>query len=315
MPQNPIQFQKGLSLNDFIRQFGTEERCAEALVNWRWPHGFICPLGGHREPCLLPTRALYQCNHCHHQTSLTAATIFANTKLPLTTWFEAMYFRTQQKHGVSALELKRLLGVSYPTAWSLKHKRLQVMKERDDRRPLRGVVQLDDADWGGEWHGGTAGRGAPNKVPLLVAVATTDEHHPLTLRMSKVEGLRKREIARSTRHHIDPTAIVVSAGLACFNGVAAAGREHYAVVTGGGPASVTMEEFTWVNTERGNVKNAMLGSYHKASSQHLPRYLAEFCYRFNRRFALAAMLPRLARAALRTPPMPYRLLKLAEPHW
>ncbi len=72
-------------------------------------------------------RNLYQCNRCHHQASVTSATIFAHTKLPLTTWFLAMYLLTQQKNGISALELKRHLGVSYPTAWSLKHKLMQVM--------------------------------------------------------------------------------------------------------------------------------------------------------------------------------------------
>ncbi len=87
-------------------------------VAWRWPRGFVCPECGHTRHCVVGPRKLYQCNHCHHQTSLTADTLFAHTKLPLTTW---------QKNGISALELKRHLGVSYPTAWSLKHKLMQVM--------------------------------------------------------------------------------------------------------------------------------------------------------------------------------------------
>ena len=75
-------------------------------------------------------------------------------KLALRTWFVAMYLMTQTKNGISALELSRQLGVSYNTAWSLKHKLMQVMKERDDTRPLGGSVQLDDAYWGGERRGG-----------------------------------------------------------------------------------------------------------------------------------------------------------------
>jgi hypothetical protein len=76
-------------------------------------------------------------------------------------------------------------------------------------------------------------------------------------------------------------------------------------------------ETTRLNTVVGNVKSALHGTAptHKLSTQHLPRYLADFCYRFNRRFDLAAMLPRLGYAAAHTPPMPYRLLKLAEAHW
>lgn len=71
----------------------------------------------------------------------------------------------------------------------------------------------------------------------------------------------------------------------------------------------------WVDTMLGNVKNALHGTYHAIAHKHLPRYLAEFRYRFNRRYDLAAMLKRLAIAASQTPPMPYRLVKLAEPHW
>ena len=105
---------------------------------------------------------------------------------------------------------------------------------------------------------------------------------------------------------------VVSDGLGCFSAVQDAGCEHQAIVTGGGPASVTLEAFTWINTMIGNVKNSIHGTYHAVSEKHLPRYLAEFCYRFNRRFILEDMIPRLGYAAVHTPPMPGRLVKVAE---
>jgi hypothetical protein len=108
---------------------------------------------------------------------------------------------------------------------------------------------------------------------------------------------------------------VVSDGLGCFRGIAEAGIEHQAVVTGGGAACVELEDFRWPNTVIGNVKNALRGTYHKASPQHLPRYPAEFRYRFNRRFDLADMFPRLGRAAVHTPPMPHQLLRLAAVRW
>ena len=314
MAENKIQFQKGLSVVAFLGRFGTEERCAAALERWRWPRGFVCPACGHAGDCVrLRTRALLQCRHCHHQTSITAGTIFDATKLPLRTWFLAMYFLTQQKNGISALELKRHLGVSYPTAWRVKHKLLQVMKERDDCLTLHGVIEVDDAYWGGECHDATPGRGSPNKVPFIAALACNHEGHPIRLRMGKVEGFRTAEVERFAKRHFDPDAIVVSDALACFGGIAAAGFEHQPVVTGGGHRSMELPEFHWVNTVLGNVKNAMTGTYHHASGKHLPRYLGEFCFRFNRRFKLARMLPRLGWAAVRTPPMPHRLLTLAEP--
>jgi hypothetical protein len=86
------------------------------------------------------TRGPLQCRHCHHQSSVTTGTIFASTKLALTTWFLAVFFPTQPKNGISALELKRHVGVSYQTAWRVKHELLQVMKERDDGRRLCGVI-------------------------------------------------------------------------------------------------------------------------------------------------------------------------------
>ena len=124
MAQNPILFRKVLSLKPFLSDYGTEEQCEQTLEDCRWANGFVCPSYGHQdEPVRLRTRALLQCRHCHHQASLTAGTIFANTKLALTPWLLAMFLLTQQKNGIAALELKRHLGVSYLTAWRLKHKR------------------------------------------------------------------------------------------------------------------------------------------------------------------------------------------------
>jgi len=130
--------------------------------------------------------------------------------------------------------------------------------------------------------------------------------------MTVVKGFRLSEISKWAKQHLQPGSLVVSDGLACFTAVKEAGCFHDSIITGGGHQSVTKEEFTWVNTMIGNVKNAVTGTYHAIKPQHLPRYLAEFCYRFNRRFQLKDMLPRFVYVAVRTPPMPNRLLKLAE---
>jgi transposase-like protein len=314
MAKNQVQFQKGYSLPEFFEEFGTAEQCEQALARWRWPDGFICPSCDSNRHCELRCRKLYQCHNCHQQTSLTSGTIFAGTKLPLNKWFLAMHLLTQSKNGMSALALKRNIGVSYNTAWSVKHKIMQVMKERDDRKPLEGIIQLDDAYIGGEMSGGKVGRGSENKTPFVAAVACDDEGHPVRMSMHVVGGFKLTEIARWAKRHLAPGSVVISDGLACFSAVTVANCEHQSIVTGGGPKSVTKEEFAWVNTMIGNVKNAITGTYHSVGGnhKHLPRYLAEFCYRFNRRFNLEDMLPRLGYVAARTPPMPYRLLKLAE---
>ena len=312
MKKNQVQFQKGFSLTEFIKEYGTEAKCAEALFKARWPKGFQCPSCGGGRYSLVKTRKLYQCSACHHQTSLISGTIFEQTKLPLTVWFMAIYLITQAKTGISALSLKRQIGVSYNTAWSIKQKIMQAMKERDDGKPLNGIIQLDDVYWGGERRGGKRGRGSENKTPFVAAVELNDEHHPIAINLNVVKGFSSAEIKRWADKHLVPGSLVYSDGLACFSAVLDSGCHHYKIVTGGGPASVSREEFEWVNTIIGNVKRSINGTYHAINPRHLPRYLAEFCYRFNRRFDLKSIMPRFLFAAAQTPPMPGRLLKLAE---
>ena len=217
---------------------------------------------------------------------------------------------TQDKKGCSAMKLHRQLGISYNAAWRMRHKLMQVMMERDREHPLGGIVELDDAYLGGERSGGKRGRGAPGKTPFVAAVETNDEGHPLRMKLTVVEGFRLTEIAAWAQQHLGTATRVVSDGLACFNGVTAAGCVHEPIVTGGGKAAVERPEFRWVNTILGNVKNTLCGTCHAVRPKYAQRYLAEFEYRFNRRFDLPEIIPRLVYVALRTPPMPERLLKL-----
>ncbi len=148
-----------------------------------------------------------------------------------------MYLLTQSKNGVSALELSRQLGLSYNSAWRMKHKLMQAMKERDDTRALGGFVQLDDAYWGGERHGGKRGRGADAKTPFVAAVATNAEGRPVAMRLSCVRGFRSDEIAAWACKHLGAGSVVVSDGLACFAAVQRAGCLHQPIITGSGPRS------------------------------------------------------------------------------
>ncbi len=179
MRKNPVQYQKGYSLLELFKNYGTAEQCTKALFHWKWPQGFSCLECSSTSYCTLKSRKIYQCNRCHHQTSLTSGTIFASTKLPLTRWFLSMHLITQAKTGISSLSLKREIGVSYNTAWSMKQKIMQVMKERDDSQPLSGTIQVDDAYYGGERHGGKRGRSSENKTPLLLRCRRMKKDTPL----------------------------------------------------------------------------------------------------------------------------------------
>lgn len=315
MSKNKVQFQRGMSLSEFLAQYGTEAQCRAALFAWRWPRGFVCPECGHTGHCELG-RGLYQCHRCHRQTSVTAGTLFAGTKLPLTAWFLAIYLLTQSKNGISAMDLSRQLGVCYNSAWLMKHKLMQAMLEREQGRKLQGVIQMDDAYWGGRRRGYKRGRGTRGKTPFVAAVETDPvSGKPLTMRMDQVKGFRSREIGRWSRKHLTSGAHVRSDGLWCFSAVEQAGCSHEPLVMSGPKGRQRRKSFVWVDTMLGNVKNAITGTYHAIRAKHLPRYLSEFTYRFNRRFDLAGMVARLGAAAALTPPMPYRFVKLAEVHW
>jgi transposase-like protein len=312
MPRNNVQFQKGLSEPEFDRRFGKEDQCREHLISWRWPKGFVCPQCGGERHSLINSRKLFQCSSCRRQTSITAGTIFASTKLPLWIWFRGIYHLTQTKQGISSIELARRLGITQNSAWMMKHKLQQVMLERDAGKRLEGRVEIDDAFLGGASMGGKRGRGAPGKTPFLAAVETTPEGKPIRLKLSRVDGFTKKAIAHFAARSLAPECHVVSDGLHCFATVTEIGCQHRAIKTGQGKKAAKNPSFKWVNTALGNIKAALTGTYRSISAKHVPRYLAEFEYRYNRRYDLAAMLPRLCWVGLRTPPMPYRLLKLAE---
>jgi len=131
----------------------------------------------------------------------------------------AIHLLTQAKTGFSALSLHRQLGVSYNTAWSVKQKIMQVMKERNDSKTLSGVVQLDDVYWGGERHGGKSGRGSPNKTSFVAAVSVNEERHPMHMNINVVKGFRSKEIEGWAKRHLQPGCLIASDGLACFSAV------------------------------------------------------------------------------------------------
>ncbi len=212
------------------------------------------------------------------------------------------------------MELKRQLGVKYDTAWMMKHKLLQAMKESYDKHLISGIIQLDDVYWGGERRGGKRGRGAPGKTSFVAAVALNKEGHPISMRMTVVEGFKTKAIGLWAKRHLASGSAVISDGLACFSAVKEANCAHQGFVTGGNLDLLDHKAFNWVNTMIGNVKNSLHGSCHAIGAKHLPRHLAEYCFRFNHRFNLKTMLVQLGHAAMASPPMPYRLLKMAEDH-
>ena len=318
MAFNEIQFQRGMSIPEFLGCFGTEAQCAEALRCARWPGGFECPRCGDAAHYVdgHGARKLFQCSGCRHQCSLTAGSLMEHTKLPLTTWFLAIYLISQAKTGLSALALKRQLGVSYPTAWLLHHKINRAMASQEASHRLGGAVQLDDAYLGGERTGGKAGRGSENKVPFVAAVSVNDQGHPLYLKLNLVSGFTSQAIGKWAKANLLAGTHVTSDGLGCFSAVVDAGCIHMPMVVGALKPR-DLPSFKWVNTVLGNLKTTLTGAFHSLKyGKYAEHYLAAFAYRFNRRFDLRGLVAGLIVDVATAVPITEKAVRThAEPHY
>ena len=312
MPRNKVQFQKGLSLVEFNRRYGTEEQCHAGLIAMRWPDGFVCPRCSSKKHSYTAIRRIFQCSACRKQTSAKAGTIFHKSTTPLTKWFLAMHLVTSAKNDISSLELSRQIGVKWDTAWLIKQKLMEVMRQRNSIYKLGGNVQIDDAYLGGERPGkpGKNGRGAEGKIPFVIAVETRNGK-PIHTQLRRVPGFTQDAIESYAAASIEPGSWVISDGLGCFLGVKAAGMKHLPIVTGGGRPEHPF--FKWVNIGLGNIKSAIVGTCRSFDGQHTERYLAAFEWRYNRRFDLDKNIERLARVAVRTQPRPYRSIAAVRP--
>ena len=277
------------------------------------PGGYVCGScqGKSHSSFRRGTLLYFQCSACRFQCSLISGTVLEATKLPLTKWFLAMHLLTQAKTNLSMLEFSRHVGVSYPTAWLMKHKVMELMRQREEARQLTGRVEIDDAYLGGERSGGKAGRGSENKIPFVAAVQTTESGAAQFVCMTQLPFTNVALRAFAAKSLIRPLT-VVSDGLACFKTLEEAGL-HDRTVTGGGRESVKLEKFKAVNTVLGNLKMSITGAYHSIKfAKYTHRYLAEFQYKFNRRFDMSTILERLLRAAVASNSTTRRLIRGAE---
>ena len=331
-------------LPEFLARFGTDEACRAHLFSVRWPDGFRCrDCDGPR--CYPHSkRLIYECPQCGAQNSLLAGTIFEQTKTGLSKWFLAIYMFMSSKGGISAVELGRQLGFrSQQTAFTWLHKLRHAMSVRG--AALEGRVEVDESFLGGP-KPGKRGRGAAGKTLLAAAVETrlvaVEAPDPSPLRgvaRSRAEGLVERlaaaaregvEITRSrlgrvrlavigdakakTLEQFMETAIVPASKVATdghggYLGLGRRGFEHERIVVSrsGGPAHEVLPAVHLVFTL---LKRWMLGTYHcTPAGRHLPAYLDEFVFRFNRRSPPpAGRSLRLVARAMETLPITNRMI-------
>jgi transposase-like protein len=287
------------TLIEFKERFITEDACLNYLASLRWPAGFRCPQCGHNESWQTK-RALYQCRKCRRQTSITAGTIFHNSRKPLRLWFEAMWQITSQKYGANALGLQRVLNLgSYHTAWKWLHKLRRAMV-RPDRDELYGTVEVDETYIGGE-RSGKRGRGAENKALVVIAVEdkSRDENSKGIgrIRLKRVPDASSESLIGFISTHVSPGAHVRTDGWSGYEPLNKTGYEH--IVVGS-------KDLNIAHLVAALLKRWLLSTYQGAvNPSQLDYYLDEYTFRFNRRTSVSRgkLFYRLVQQAVITKPI------------
>ncbi len=291
---------------EFEEWFASEEACREYLRRLRWPEGFRCPrCQGERAWAM--RRGLAWCRHCDFQTSVTAGTIFQDTRKPLRLWFRAMWYMTNQKHGMSAVGLQRVLGLgSYHTAWTWLHKLRRAMV-RPGRDRLAGTVEVDETYLGGE-RPGKRGRGAAGKTLVLVA-AQQDGPRIGRIRLQRVADASALRLSAAVQAAVAPGSTVRTDGWSGYGGLAGLGYVHPVVRE---EAAVGTNLLPLVNRVVALLKRWLLGIHQGAvRPSHLDAYLDEFTFRFNRRTSRSRgkLFYRLGQQAVAVDPVPATQIK------
>lgn len=303
------------TLADLEARFGSEQACWDYLLKLRWPEGFVCPRCGGRTAWTTTRRRLV-CAGCQHQASVTAGTIFQDTRKPLTLWFRAIWWVTAQKHGASALELQRILGLgSYVTAWTWLHKLRRAMV-RPGRDRLRGRVEVDETFVGGIEEGV---RGRQTETKALVAVACEEKGKGIgRIRLRRIDDASAGSLHAFIAEAVEPGSQVHTDGWEGYAGLKAKGYQHRVTVLRarkGSPAELLPR----VHLVASLLKRWLLGTHQGAVSfAYLDYYLDEFTFRFNRRTSRSRglLFQRLLEQAVAVQPAPYkRLVEAGETWW
>ena len=266
------------TLREFQHWFASEGACRAYLVHLRWPDGFRCPRCQH-EKAWLTRRQVYHCQQCGGQTSVTAGTIFQDTRKPLRLWFEAIWYLVNQKNGVSALGLQRMLGFSrYETVWGWLHK-LRTAMVRPGRECLSGTVEVDETFMGGP-RTGKRGRGAAGKTLVLIAVEDRGPHLG-RIRLRRVADATAPSLLAAVQAGVERGSVVRTDGWRSYTALPPAGYRHVVVRP---TAEVGENLLPLVNRVAALLKRWLQGTHQGAvRPSHLDYYLDEFTFRFKRR--------------------------------
>jgi transposase-like protein/predicted RNA-binding Zn-ribbon protein involved in translation (DUF1610 family) len=292
------------TLLELERRFSDDASCRAYLFTLRWPKGFVCPACGRQGAAI--RRHLWRCENCRRETSVTAGTIFQDSKLPLTIWFRAMWQVTSRKNGISALGLQRVLGLgSYKNAWTLLHKLRRAMV-RPGRGRLQGVIEVDEAYWGGD-ESGVRGRQTITKALIAVA-AEADGEGIGRIRLQYIPDTHRATLQRFIQQSIEPGSKVITDGLQAYRELEGYGHDRQIQKQ---PPPDAEHWLPRVHRVISLLKRWLMGTHQGGiAHEHLEDYLNEFTFRFNRRTSASRgkLFYRLAQQSVRVSPVTFKTI-------
>jgi transposase-like protein len=292
-----------MSLLDFQERFPDEQACWEYMVKLRWPDGPRCNDCESTRFDLIRTRHVFECRGCRKQLSVTAGTIFHKSRVSLRKWFWAIFLMATSKKGVSMLYLQQQLGIkSYRSVWMMGHKIRSAMIEREELYTLTGSVQTDEIFIGGKQSREDKKKFGNNKTPFLMMVSeSSDGKAPRFLKIEELEDITKKYIIPAIELGVEPGSLLKTDGAVIFVGAKKRGYNLNQSSYNQFPEATT-EHLKWLNTLTSNLKRFLISTYHGVFPKYRRAYLAEFAYRFNRRYWPDQAFDRLLYACLHAEP-------------
>ncbi len=295
--------------DQFIDWFHDNDACLNYIYEIRWPNGFICPRClANNTPYKLKNGSL-KCTTCRKETSVTSGTIFDKTRTSLKDWFGAIWYITNQKNGVSALDIQRLLGFgSYQTSWTILHKLRSAMVD-PEREKLSGLVEIDET-FIRRSSSTKSNKNQPNTV-VLVAIELLEPKGFGRIRLRHVDGATKENVKQFMLDVVQAGSVIYSDGSALYKCAREIGFSHHRTVHLGSDiaAHITMPGVHRVSSL---LKRWLLGAYQGAiKEKQLGYYLDEYTFRFNRRKSKSRglLFYRLLEQAVIAAPLTYKNIK------
>jgi transposase-like protein len=283
-----IKEKDSITIREFYAQFPNDESCVQHIFDCRFGQGYKCPKCERKSKWSRMSKVrAFACQWCGHHLHPTVGTLFEDSRTPLQLWFYAMYLFTTSRHGVSAKELERKLGVTYKCAFRIGHQIRQHMAEVDGEFPLFGDVEIDETYVGGRTHG-VRGRGAANKT-IVFGMLQRDGQ----IMTKIVPNVAAKTLKPIIEENVTQGSTVHTDELRSYKGLAKKGYNHQTVNHGVHEYVVGNTHVNGLENFWKHLKGSIRSTHIHVSKKNLHKYAKEFEYRFNSRLNPSVMFPAL----------------------